>query len=224
MAAIRKVIVSPPSYSTTFTGTENPLSESGVWRTGLATGLDWTDPQKSGGVAYATMTAFDGTNYIDSIGCLSGFWANHQVQATASVSGSISGLEVELLLRYDISAHNARGYEVDITANGGLLHIVRWNGAKNSYTVIADSSTTHADGDVWVATINGSVITVTQNGTPINWTISGGGSGTSVDLQAWAVANGGSYFSSGNPGIGFWNETGSLNANFSWTDFTATSF
>src|SRR5689334_17586689 len=40
------------SYSTSFQGVEDPISENGVWTTGKVVGLDWQDPRKENGFGF----------------------------------------------------------------------------------------------------------------------------------------------------------------------------
>jgi hypothetical protein len=202
------------SFSTSFPLTENPISQGGAWRTGLGTGLVWTDPQTDGAGAFGTMISFDTVNFIDSIGCLSGFSANHSVTATLRNNGAVTGLEAELLLRFDISANNARGYEVDLVFSSTQMHFVRWNGPKNSFTDISggiSTGVTMNDGDVWFASAVGNIITIKCNGTTVY----------THDISG----DTGSQWTDGNPGIGFWNETGSaLNQpKMGWKNITAVS-
>lgn len=64
--------------------------------------------------------------------------------------------EVELLLRFQITAHDARGYEV-MWGISGYLAVVRWNGPLADYTALYDSGDPRigppADGDVLRAEI-----------------------------------------------------------------------
>lgn len=218
------VYVPPTTYSTTFPATENPIAEAGVWTRGGTEGVKWTDPRTTGGTpgfAFATMTAFDGTHFIDSIAHLSGFAANHRAQCTIRVNGTTTNLECELFTRAAITSGNARGYEVDMVITSGEIIIVRWNGpggtdgtgAGVAFDVMQTiTGITFGDGDVWTADQVGPVLTVKQNGVTV----------TSLDVQAWAVTNGGNYWSTGQPGMGFWNQTGASSSNFAIKAFSAT--
>jgi len=211
-----------PAFNTTFPATENPINQGGVWVRGASEGVNWTDPRTTGGspgIAWGTMTAFDGTHYIDSIAHLRGFNANHSARGVVGGS-AVFGLEVELLLRFSITSGNARGYEWDLVGSSGNVILVRWNGPGGSAgggagvafdQIQTFSGVTFADGDVFLAEASGPNMSIKRNGTLIG----------SVDVQAWAVANGGSYWSTGQPGMGFWNETGSSNSGFAWKQFTA---
>jgi hypothetical protein len=44
----------PKSYSTTFLGVENPISENGVWTNGGVVGLKWQDVRKENGFAFGS--------------------------------------------------------------------------------------------------------------------------------------------------------------------------
>jgi hypothetical protein len=201
------------SYTTNFTGTENPLSEGGVWTLGGTTGLKWHNPQKSGGRAFGSQIPHAPPPYDDSIAHLSGFPADHSVEATLYSNNPVGGLEVELLLRFQITANNARGYEVDLYRGGGSVHIVRWNGPQNDYTDLSGAVTQNVsfnDGDGWYAEMVGNVITVKCN-----------------NLLAWQSDRTGdaTIWTSGNPGIGFYVDTNlgapSANDTFGWKSFTA---
>jgi hypothetical protein len=47
------------------------------------------------------MVSFDGSQYVDSCACLSGFGPDHEVLCTISNRGAVNGLEVEILLGAD---------------------------------------------------------------------------------------------------------------------------
>lgn len=228
------------SYSTTFPGTENPISEGGVWTNGGSVGLDWTDVRTGGGFAYGTQTGTGGS-FDDSIACLSGFRANHTVTIVVRKSGSeLPVQEVEALLRSTIVAHSATQYECLIGVDGGYTQLVRWNGPNGvegtgfDYIIKTGPTVTVNDGSVIVATISGSLVTVTIDGNNIftpsmiaansvkNSTAGQPGSGNAVDVQAWAVANGGNYWATGNPGLGFYTTSGQTSA-YCAKSFSATS-
>ena len=155
------------SYSTNFNLTENPIS-AGRWINGKAVGLDWNDVQSVPGKAYASALA---TGYDDDIAVLNTtFAANQYAQGTVyRVSGYSPGVshEIELLLRFQVTAHNARGYEV-LWGQTGEVNIVRWNGPLGDYTPLGAVSGPNigaaVDGDVLRAEIIGSVIKVYKNG------------------------------------------------------------
>jgi len=205
-------------YTTNFPLTENPISEGGRWTNGGIFGK--TNVQTSPGRAYGTMVSFDQTNYVDSCACLSGFGADQQVTCTIANSGAVNGLEVEILLRADITAAHVFLYEVDCVFTGGI-NLVRWdmtNANPNSFTYLrrlVTGEVPFANGDQVQASIIGTLVTV-------NYMRSGGAFST---LFTHDTAGDSLRYSSGNPGIAFWNETGSASnqPKFAWSNFTATS-
>jgi hypothetical protein len=204
------------SYSTNFNGTENPLSEGGRWITGKATGLDWNDPLSAGGKAYASVLSGGNSRYNDSIGQLTAtagtFNANQYAQGTVYLVSGYSGAshEIELLLHFSVSPHNAHGYEI-LWGLTGYLAVVRWNGALGDYTPIYDPGTGSMpipkDGDVLRAQINGNTITVTLNGA------------TKATVDVGSV--GGTVWSTGQPGIGFWPVDNALPDHYGWKAYQA---
>ena len=174
-------------YTTPFAGTENPLSETGVWTRGGTTGLDWTNPQKTPGIGFGTQT---GVGYDDSIAHLSGFSANQYSTGTLHRASPSGQLEAELLLRFSITAHSATGYEIDVTLTD--MSLVRWNGALSDFTYLVQNVTANvstANGAVWYAEIVGTVITIKCNG---------------VTVTTHDTSSDGTKYSSGNPGLGFY--------------------
>ena len=207
-----------PVYSTVFNSTENPISEGGAWIDGKEVGLDWNNPRTLPGQAFASTLSglLAGSDplrrYDDSIAHLSTsvatFASNQYAQGTVykaagyTTSGSH---EVELLLRFQTTAHNARGYEI-LWGISGYVAIVRWNGPLGNYTPLYDpgvgSISVPADGDVLRAEIIGSTISVYKNGNLVK----------SVTDTTYA---------SGQPGMGFWPVDGATPQNLGWKSFQA---
>jgi hypothetical protein len=201
------VITPGSSYSTNFPGAENPLSEGGKWINGKAVGLDWNNVQSVPGKAFAAAFTGSPTRYSDPIAVLNtAFTANQFAQGTVSRVAGYSPPdqhEVELLLRFQITARNARGYEVLWGVTGGLA-IVRWNGPVGNYTELASTNIGAAvDGDVLRAEIIGGVIRVYKNGSLV---VTGPSNSTWTD---------------GQPGIGFWPLPGTTLASYGWKNFQA---
>jgi hypothetical protein len=207
------VIVGAAGYSTTFPLTENPISESSQWTNGKAVGLDWSDVRTTPGLAFGLQSGSSG--FDDSIAVLKGSWAPDQ-SATAKVrtvnqrAGSVYE-EVEILLRFSITAHNAHGYEVlfSLRQHDGsqYVQIVRWNGALGSFTYVHPGVTGPGlnDGDTVKATIVGNVITGYINGTQV--------------IQATD-----NTFSSGNPGMGFYLQgISGVNSDYGFKNFVASA-
>lgn len=193
---------SAQTFSTEFAGTENPLSEGGAWS---HTGVDWTRVQKANGIAFGTQTGTAG--YDDSYAVLSGFGPDQSGSAQVHIAPSIDrscSHEMEILLRWADSSHNARGYEVNISFDGGYSQIVRWNGALGDFTVLQGGSYSGLkEGDTFKAEIVGDLIKVSVNGT-----------------QIAQVRDG--TFTTGNPGIGFFRRECGTNADVGFQNFAAT--
>jgi len=191
------------TYSTNFDGTENPISESGTWH---HTGTHWQKVQKTGGIAFGTQTGSGG--YDDSYAYLSGFPANQSATAVIQRTDGMSGNhEAELLLRWRDTPDSAKGYECLIPYDGQYPpHIVRWNGAYGDYTILLRGSITvlAKTGDIVSASISGNLIIVTFNGSEI--------------LRASDPT-----YATGNPGMGFYRETGGTNSDMAFTSYSATA-
>jgi hypothetical protein len=202
------------AYSTDFPLTENPLSEGGVWVDGKVIGLDWNNPQSISGRACASVrSGLSGNRYDDNIAHLNSasvaINANQYAQGTvyraSGYSPSGSKHEIELLLRFQITSHNARGYEV-LWGHEGSFAIVRWNGPLGDYTDLGFSGPgpgVAVDGDVLRAEISGSVIKVYKNGALV---------GTGPSNSTW---------SDGQPGLGFWPVDSSTPEDYGWRRYEA---
>lgn len=191
------------SFSTNFPTNENPISQGGLWTCGRAVGLDWNSPQSISGQGgfpgAATSVSFD-----DSIAHLSGFNANHFAQGTVvNTVADGNGHETEILLRFNITAHSATGYEVYWSTNEGI-NLVRWNGPIGDFTYIdSNGSFTPSTGRVLKATVVGSLITVFVDGVPI-------------------ISHSDSTWTTGNPGMGFGPYPGVVVLNsFGWSAYSA---
>ena len=204
------------AYSTNFPATENPLREGGRWINGKSVGLDWNNPESASGKVYATVqSGLSGSRYDDSIAHLSKsqhpFAPNQFAEATVyAVDGYSANHEVELLLRFSISAHDAHGYEV-LWGLRGYIAVVRWNGPRGQYTALYDPGTGSIppprNGDVLRAEISGNTLTVKRNGSTV----------VAVDVGV----KGGTIWQEGQPGIGFWPVDGATPHNLGWKSFRA---
>lgn len=185
-----------PHYSTNFEGTENPLSEGGVWTCGGVVGVDWTNPRKSNGIAHGTQTPHIEIPYDDSIASLSGFGPDVVSQCTLHLdSGNRGEHEVELLFRFLIEPHWARGYELNWLDNGNI-YFQTWNGALNDFgnkgkPLFGPINVTPHHGDVLKAQLKEAMLTVWVNDGLIHQY------DTAHDAMRW---------SDGNPGIGFYTD------------------
>lgn len=210
------------AYATSFPGTENPISESGAWTNGgiFSAGAASKTNVQTAGKAYGTMFAFDGSNYIDSCACLSGFGPNHEVTCTVANAGAIADLETEILLRASISSTHVQLYELDCVFGLKGIHLVRWDmttGTPNAFVELRAGLSNEApfnNGDQVYASIVGTLVTVKYK------LASGGGFST---LFTYDTGSDSIKYAVGNPGVGFWNQTGSAtnSPKFAWADFLA---
>ncbi len=200
-------------YTTAFPLTENPISEAGVWRNGGTTGLDWTNIRTTPGKAFGTQAGNSVATYDDSIAVLNGAFTPDQ-QASGTVfntrvapAGDYSG-EVEVLLRFAVSGHSARGYEINFSTKPGTNYvtIVRWNGPVGSFTPLVQTQPSYVTtGAVVSGKIVGNVITGYINGVQV--------------IQATD-----NTFATGNPGMGFYvrniSQAGDI-TKYGFTSYTA---
>jgi hypothetical protein len=213
------------NYSTNFPLTENPISEGGNWIGGsTAGGSLWGNVQTAGGMVFGVT---EPTQFGDPTGILTGTWGpNQTVTGTVKIVSTPTGNcchEIELRLRMTITANRITGYEAYCSAMpesfNQYCHIARWNGPNGSYCNIENTPavTFVANGDVMKATVTGTnpvVITLSRNGTPLVQASDSGGN----------CSPGGPAgpFTSGNPGVGFYDNVDTNWNKFGFSSFTAT--
>ena len=191
-------------YTTSFDAIESPISEHGAW---THVGLDWTLAVTADGNAFGTQSGTGG--YDDSYARLSGFPANQAasgvIHRNATIDASCTH-EVEILMRWSDTAHDAHGYECNLAFDGSYAQIVRWDGPFGRFTYLASGSVPGGvhDGDTLSATAVGDRITLYVNGVEITH---------AVDAT----------FPTGDPGMGFWRggACGSRD-DYGFTSYTAT--
>ena len=219
-------------YSTTFSQTENPIRESGKWVEGSDAGASlwaggrlWTGGRLWGNVQTASGMAYgvdEPTQFGDPTAILTGAWGPTQtVTATVAIVRTPTGNcchEVELRLRTTVSRHSITGYEAycSVMPDHPYCHIARWNGPNGSYWNFdpGDTAMYLVNGDAIRATATGAnptVITLYRNGVEILQAADTGASGGGF----------GAYgpWTSGNPGIGFYDNTDTH-----WKDFGLSAF
>jgi hypothetical protein len=189
------------SYATDFAGSENPLSEGGVWQNHSP---DLTKVVKVDGYAHGTQTGHGG--FDDSSAYLAGFPPNQSISAVVRVASNLAlnpNREVELLVRWAdrASPNSATGYEVNVHHRGAYLIIGRFKGAELGR---AANPPVPKTGDVFKVTAVGNVITAYWNGVVVAQVVD-------------------SAFPIGNPGIGFYIDPGARNDEFGFTNVSATS-
>ncbi len=190
-------------YTTAFPLTQNPISETGTWRSGIDP--NQTAVQTSAGIAFGTQTGSNG--FDDSSAFLSGFSPNQKVTAVIHKTGSSPNFaEVEILLRWSIGPQytpgafgptQSYGYEINMNSEGAYIQIGQFKGPN-----LFDSNTSGSpitglgvnNGDIYTVQIIGLTITafLTRSGT--------------VTQIAQATDTTGNPFLYGNPGIGFFRQ------------------
>jgi len=214
LLGLASIAVSPSvNYVTAFPIVEMPISEGNRWLNGRAYGADWNDVSTTPGLAFGTQP---GTGrFDDSVAVLRGSWGPDQsltaiVHAVTPKGGGVYE-EVELLLRWSLSPHSAKGYEINFRAlnsSESYAEIVRWNGPKGNFTYLVQRRGLAygiKDGDIVAATVEGILITSYINGVAV----------------AWARD---STYAAGSPGIGFYLQGASgVNRDYGFTSFSASA-
>jgi hypothetical protein len=191
-------VSSPTSVDLQFPLDEDPYDENGSMKGGLRDGIDWNDMEAGAAdsvrCCFASVTS--GNDSICHIAAGRHAIANdHEVVSTVRRKvgyTAIDSHEILLLLRFSISANNARGYECLISFDGSG-QIVRWDGPLNGFVILTPTGSNFpgalVDGDKVRAKIAGSVITVFY--TPVS---------TGIESQVLTVTD--ATWPSGNPGFG----------------------
>lgn len=209
------------SYSTSFSGTENPISEGGRWINGQADGIKWSNisitPGFARGQQIPDLTVPD--RYNDSTSVLKGLWYNDQT--VQCVVGALSSnttkiMELECRVRTSLIPNTCNGYEILFSgqSTNPYIQIVRWNGPIGDFTVLNSTSpgTTIAVNDTLKATVIGTVITAYINGT---------------SKLSWDTGSDNPKYASGKPGMGFFLQLASGDpaeqANYGFSSFSVTA-
>ena len=214
------------NYSTSFTLTENPISESGSWVGGQTAGNNlWGNVQTNGIMAFGVT---EPTTYGDPTAVLTGVWGPDQTaQATVKIATTPSNgccHEAEIRLRVTINqaAHTITGYEIygSVTPSSSYCHIASWGGPNGSWANIESStpSLSLKNGDVLKATVTGTnpvVVTAYLNGNQI-MTVQDYGNFTFSDGKKYGPWTGGA------PGVGFYDNTDDNWAYFGFSSFSVT--
>ncbi|HJZ64165.1 MAG TPA: hypothetical protein VKD70_07600 [Candidatus Acidoferrum sp.] len=210
------------AYNTAFPLQENPISEGGKWIGGQSAGRNlWGDVQTKENFAFGVS---EPTKFGDPTAILAGLWGPDQtVSGVVRIATTPTGQccrEVELRLRATISNDGITGYEAycSVMPVAPYCHIARWNGPNGRYCNI-DSSTPviyAVDGDVLTAKVTGTnptIITMYKNGAQIARAIDVG--------QNCSPGGAAGPFTSGSPGIGFYNDQDSTWSIFGFSSFSA---
>lgn len=183
------------SASSSFAGTENPLSEGGVW----ATPTVFSAMRKATGAGVANASGVESDMRYTGVT----FAANHYSEI---VIAAIPNLATQLFYCYCNARMNATGgcYQVTTATDVGtnLLQLIRWSNAGVETHIGTDITcpTTISAGDVIRLSVVGTTLTVTYNGTIVR---------TATD-STWAT---------GQPGIGGWAQNSASDVPFiaSWS-------
>jgi hypothetical protein len=210
------------TYTTTFALTENPISEGGKWINGGAAGGNlWGNVQTTPGLAFGVS---EPTQFGDPTAVLTGSWtADQAAQATAMIRKAPTGAcchEAEVRLRTTISSRRITGYEVycSVMPARPYCHIASWGGPNGAWVNLTDVSSTYLrSGDVLRGTVTGTnpaVITMYINGVKVSEV---------QDTGSFTFSDGRKYgpWTTGSPGIGFYNTRDSNWSSFGFSSFTA---
>jgi hypothetical protein len=193
------------TYSTTFDGDENPISEGGAW---TATARPWLRVRTSGGIARPDEYV---SGYNDNYALLSGFGPDVEITATIFIAGAAEHGEILLLARMHDTADSIRGYEF-LYDGDGSVQLMRWNGGHGDFTPMGGEGTSPGrleDFDQIRMRVAGSTITVFHRRPPADWVEIGRTSDTS--------------FGDGQPGFGFFvRDLGPSIEEVGLRDFTVT--
>lgn len=140
--------VTQTGYTNDFAAAQNPLSSTD-WLLGATDGLDWLNPESTGGHCVATSTS---SSFNDNIAQLKSatFAANAKQYAKATVYRAVGYTppapdyhEIELHVHQSIAAHSATGYECGwgLKSDGTAYYfIVIWLGALGSFDTLYASA------------------------------------------------------------------------------------
>jgi hypothetical protein len=197
-------VVTAGSYSTNFPGTENPISEGGVWR---SQDTQLSRVQSRPGVAHGVIPYMAG--YEDAYAFIGdrAFNANQEGEAViyrAAGYTPSANHEVEIILRCSDNGSSRTWYEVLWNAAGGF-EILYLTGPANGFNPLSTSvnnSLVPRDGDRFRARVVGNTISGYVND----------------ELRVQATD---SRITSGSPGMAFFYRQGAVAANFGFRSYTA---
>jgi len=207
------------TYSTTFSTTENPVSESGAWV--RRTTSYFHNARTTGGnlVGASNASSESAGLYDDCYSHLSDTWPADQEVVVTVYKGAATGGEIEIHLRATDSANSMSVYECLFNIGGGVA-IVRWNGPPGDITYLAlggSSGLTDPsgfnDGDKARARIVGQTISFwyARAASPTSWVSIGS-----------VTDNSSGKLTSGSPGVGFFSRSPS-SLDYGIKDFSATA-
>jgi len=209
------------TFSTSFAGTENPLSEGGNWISGAVSGI-FQDVRCTPGFAFGAGPSAS-PPYDDPTSVVSGGWGPVQTaEATVRVDAIESGVnqEVELRLLTTITPGFIRGYEImwSITTNT-YIDVRRWEGLANDIGQFVQLGFTGSGTSPQLVTGYRVKATIDSAGVIRAYTDSGAG----YVLMCTATAD--LTYRTGAPGIGFFKHAGAAGAltGYGYSLFTCSS-
>ena len=218
------VLSAAQSYTTTFSATENPLSEGGNW----ASVFQRTNFQSTGGYAVGKQTGANppGGVYDDSIMCMSfGTWTDTEIVLIIGKTGSVASFcEIEAIIR--CNAATGQYYEVNLAWDGAYCNAYLAEGgvALANFTPLA-TETGGVQYSVAGGVHDGDWFRVRMVGDTITAEISYNAGGAWTLIATWTdTSNAGhAAYASGRPGIGaFISDTGAgPMANYKINSFSA---
>lgn len=202
------VVTGDGHYSTDFAGTENPLSEGGVWQNNNTT--VWHEMEKVSGIAHGAGYATVG-NYEDCYALLKylNVDPDQEVLATIYLNKGVwtDTHEWELHVRGNEAANSMQLYE-GLIGFSGTGEIVRWNGAIGDFTLIGSGGSSAGnvqDYDTCRMTAVGTELNLYRNGTLLR---------TATDAT----------YATGQPGIGIFNRETGTNSELGFRDYEARAY
>lgn len=197
-------VIPPRSYATSFTGTENPLSQGGAWISGGVTGV-FRDVQCTPGFAFGTGPSAS-PPYDDPTAIVAGEWGPLQTaEAIVRIDAVEGGVnqEVELRLITTIDGIKITGYEImwSITTNT-YIDMRRWVGGADDIGQFVQIGFLGSGTSPQLQTGYRIKATVDANGVFRAYTDSGGGYVLMLTSSADLT------YRSGAPGIGFFKHAG----------------
>ena len=215
------------TFFTTFSGTEDPLSEGGAW---IHPATDWKDFKVAGGFAQASsyitdtpVPLFDDNYRFLDPGAFTAPSDNYRITAVVRIVGTPDIAEIEILARMQSAdIHTLTGYEFLINT-GGTVELVRWNGGLgNFFELTAETSNV-----IGAWTGNGDVIRCTVRGTnPVICTLEHAPASTPTIFTTIFSYNDtdATRKTAGQPGIGSFIHPGSTAlGNIGWDSFLVES-
>lgn len=186
-------------FTTSFSVTENPISQGSKWLNGADDGANWLNFKTLSGVACAgANSSTTPPPFNDSICQLKSsviaLPADHYVEAVVfrQVGYSPGNThELGLFVRMSITNGVARGYEAYVNHSNNHT-IVRWNGALNDFTSLAPAGTptVPVTGDVYRMEAQGSTIRFLQNGTLVSSVTDSTWTNGQTGMQSYLIAGG----------------------------------